>query len=43
MGATKREGGGVHVKFYPYVKGGGAETVLGMLKPPFWGSFYAVS
>ena len=43
-GATKREGGGGHVKFYPYEKGG-AEKVLAMLKGghrKFWGSFYAV-
>ena len=26
------EGGGGHVKFYPYEKGGGAEKVLAMLK-----------
>ena len=25
-------GGGGHVKFYPYEKGGGAEKVLAMLK-----------
>ena len=31
-GATKREVGGGHVKFYPYEKGGGAKKVLAMLK-----------
>ena len=31
-GATKREGGGGHVKFYPYEKRGGEEKVLAMLK-----------
>ena len=44
-GATKREGGGGHVKFYPYEKGG-AETVLAILKgghKKFWGRFYAVA
>ena len=30
-GATKREGVGGHVKFYPYKKGGGAKKVLAML------------
>ena len=44
-GATKREGGGGHVKFYPYEKGG-AEKVLAMLKgghKKFWGRFYVVA
>ena len=39
-------GGGGHVKFYPYEKGGGAEKVLAMLKGGynfFGGSFYAVA
>ena len=27
-----KTGGGDHVKFYPYKKGGGAENVLAMLK-----------
>ena len=39
-------GGGEHVKFYPYEKGGGAEKVLAMLKgvhKKFWGSFYVVA
>ena len=43
-GATKRGGGGGHVKFYPYKKGG-AEKVLTTLKgghKKFRGSFYAV-
>ena len=30
-GATKREGRGGQVKFYPYKKGVGAEQVLAML------------
>ena len=41
-GATKRKGGGGHVKFNPHKKGGGAEKVLNMLKGrhnKFWGSF----
>ena len=45
-GATKREGGGGHVKFYPYKKGGGAGKVLAMLKgghKKFWGRFYMVA
>ena len=39
-------GGGGHVKFYPYEKGGGAEKVLAMLKgghKRFMGSFYVVA
>ena len=40
-------GGGGHVKFYPYEKGGGgAEKVLTMLKgrhKKSWGSVYAVA
>ena len=43
-GGYKTGGGGVHVKFYPYKKGG-AEKVLAMLKAEhkeFWGSFSAV-
>ena len=38
------EGGGGHVKFYPYEKGG-PTVFLAMLKEghnKFWGSFYAV-
>ena len=31
-GGYKTRGGGGHVKFYPYEKGGGAEKVLAMLK-----------
>ena len=31
-GATKREGRGRAVKFYPYIKGGGGRTFLAMLK-----------
>ena len=43
-----KTGGGGHVKFYPYEKGGGgvAEKVLAILKgghKKFWGSFYAVA
>ena len=44
-GGYKTGGGGGHVKFYPYEKGG-AEKVLSMLKgghKKFWGSFYAVA
>ena len=40
-----KTGGGWHVKFYPYEKGG-AENVLAILKgghKRFWGSFYAVA
>ena len=40
-----KTGGGGHVKFYPYEKGG-AEKVLAVLKggqKKFWGSFYAVA
>ena len=36
----------MHVKFYPYKKGGAAEKVLAMLKgghKKFWGSFYVVA
>ena len=40
-------GWGVHVKFYPFEKGGGgAEQVLAMLKGwhnMFWGSFNMVA
>ena len=40
-------GGGGHVKFYPYEKGG-AEKVLAILRlkgghNKFWGSFYVVA
>ena len=41
-----KTGGGGHVKFYPYKKGGGAEKVLAILKGghnKFWGCFYAVA
>ena len=41
-GGGYKTGGGGHVKFYPYEKGG-AENVLAMLKgghKEFWGSFY---
>ena len=44
-GGGYKTGGGGHVKFYPYEKGG-AEKVLAMLKgghKKFWGSFYAVA
>ena len=45
--ATKWEaGGGGHVKFDPYKKGGWAKKVLAMLKGghnKFWGRFYAVA
>ena len=41
------EGGGGHVKFYPYEKGGGGtKKVLAMLKgghKKFWGSFYVTA
>ena len=39
-------GGGGHMKFYRYEKGGGAEKVVAMLNgghTKFWGSFYMVA
>ena len=45
-GGGYKTGGGGHVKFYPYKKGGGAEKVLTMLKgghKRFWGTFYPVA
>ena len=43
-GATKREG--VHVKFYPYEKGGGGRKSFSHSEgghKKFWGSFNAVA
>ena len=44
-GGGYKTGGGGHVKFYPYEKGG-AGKVLAILKgghKKFWGSFYVVA
>ena len=45
-GGYKTGGGGGHVKFYPYEKGGGAETILATLKgghKKFWGRFFTAA
>ena len=46
-GGGYKTGGGGHMKFYPYKKGGGAGKVLARLKggghKKFWGSFWAVA
>ena len=41
-GGYKTGGGGGHMKFYPYEKGGGGAILKGGHKK-FWGSFYAVA
>ena len=45
-GRGYKTGGGGHMKFYPYEKGGGAGKVLAMLNgghKKFRGSFYAAA